>query len=65
MVKTAQRDKKIFKPIHDCGGDIKMFGVYKLSEKGRHLRMIARCLKCGAEARKIKDLAVTMYLEKK
>ncbi len=62
MAKTAQRDKKIFKPIHTCDGDIKMIG---LSEKGGRVKFQAQCLKCGATARRIKDLAVSMYIEKK
>ena len=57
MAKTGRSDKKVFKPVHTCGGIIKMFGV----STGGHTKMVARCLKCGAEARKIKDLAITMY----
>jgi len=62
MAKTARRDKKIFKPLHSCGGDIKMIGI---ANKNSRVRVKAKCLKCGATSRKIKDLAVTMYLESK
>ncbi len=62
MAKTAQRDKKIFKPLHSCGGDIKMIGVAKGNSR---VRLKAQCMQCGAISRKIKDIAVIMYLEKK
>ena len=62
MAKTARRDKKIFKPVHSCGGDVKMIGI---ANENSRIRLKAQCIKCGATARKIKDLAVTMYLEPK
>ena len=36
-----------------------------ITQKGGRVKLQAICQQCGATSRKIKDLAVTMFLEKK
>lgn len=50
--KNARAGTGAQKLICKCGGEIKMFNVFK----GGKMRPIARCQKCNKEARKPKDL---------
>lgn len=50
--KNARRGDGTQRVFCRCGGEIKMFNVYN----GRRLRLRARCLGCGAEARKPREL---------